>query len=90
LPRKDTRGNSGLPCPCGIEDPAPNGLLEDSGFLVGPGTEVSKLSDGAGLWISDEAAMWMSHEYVPAAAGGPGYSSMTGVASFPLPLEPME
>jgi hypothetical protein len=38
----------------------------------------------------DGAASWSSHEPELAAIADPGYSSMTGQATFPLPLGPME
>ncbi len=40
--------------------------------------------------IFDVAARWSSHELELVAVADPGYSSMTGQATFPLPLGPME
>ncbi len=55
LPRVDPRGDSGLPCPNGIEDSAHNGLEDRSGYLVRTGTEVLRFSETAALETSDEA-----------------------------------
>ncbi len=42
------------------------------------------------LEIFDGAARWSSHELELVAVADPGYSSMTGEATFPLPLGPTE
>ncbi len=42
------------------------------------------------LEIFDVAARWSSHELKLVAVADPGYSLMTGQATFPLPLGPME
>ncbi len=42
------------------------------------------------LKIFDGAARWSSHESELVAVADPGYSSMTGEATFPFPLGPME